>query len=72
MAVRNASAVPRQTAAQSLEQLIVLDAGSDYPVFISTPNGSTMVFAVMKIDTKIIRAGLSAHTYHAAAVPEEL
>ena len=71
-AVRNARAVPSQTATQNFEQLIILDPGSCYPRVLSTDNGSTPYDYLFMIFMSSDGAGLSAHTYHAAAVPEEL
>ena len=71
-AVRNARAVPSQTATQNFEQLIILDPGSCYPRVLSTDNGSTPYDYLFMIFMSSDGAGLSAHTYHAAAVPREL
>ena len=74
-AVRNARAVPSQTATQNFEQLIILDPGSCYPRVLSTDNGSTPYDYLFMIFMSSDGAGLIAyayHAYHAAAVPEEL
>ena len=74
-AVRNARAVPSQTATQNFEQLIILDPGSCYPRVLSTDNGSTPYDYLFMIFMSSDGAGLIAHAYHAyhaSATPEEL
>ena len=75
VAVRNASAVPSQTATQNFEQLIILDPGSCYPRVLSTDNGSTPYDYLFMIFMSSDGAGPIAHAYHAyhaSATPEEL
>ena len=64
-AVRNARAVPSQTATQNFEQLIILDPGSCYPRVLSTDNGSTPYDYLFMIFMSSDGAGLIAHAYHA-------